>query len=176
MSGDTRAFRRQLSLFLPEPERAAFDALRQRFDPFQFSLIPAHVTLARDDEVHDLTALLARLRTISELSLRLVFADAELTEWGTIYVPVDDGRERFDALRQSMIGPNSRLHEPHVTIVHPRNVTGTREMLTEIRRATLPPSVTLGEIVLIEQVGSAPWAVVGRFPDPAAPGSDYIPE
>lgn len=48
------AIRRQLTLFVPEPRRAHLDALRQTLDPVQASLIGAHVTLCREDEIQDL--------------------------------------------------------------------------------------------------------------------------
>lgn len=44
-------FRRQLSLFVPEPARGPVDAVRQALDPQQHALIPAHVTLCRESEL-----------------------------------------------------------------------------------------------------------------------------
>lgn len=45
--------RRQVSLYLPEPARSIVGAARARADPIQHELIPAHVTLCRDDEATD---------------------------------------------------------------------------------------------------------------------------
>lgn len=43
--------RRQLTLFVDEPWRSRLQQLRIVLDPVQAALIPAHVTLCRDDEV-----------------------------------------------------------------------------------------------------------------------------
>ncbi len=43
--------RRQLTLFVPPGRREALEALRRALDPAQVSLIAAHVTLAREDEI-----------------------------------------------------------------------------------------------------------------------------
>ena len=42
--------RRQLSLYVAEPEASMLEALRLVLDPVQQALIPAHATLAREGE------------------------------------------------------------------------------------------------------------------------------
>ena len=41
--------RRQLSLYVPRAEGALLEAVRRVLDPVQAGLIPAHVTLCRDE-------------------------------------------------------------------------------------------------------------------------------
>jgi|GEM_PF-3988953 len=43
--------RRHLILFVPAGITASIEALRRFVDPVQHSLIPAHVTLCREDEL-----------------------------------------------------------------------------------------------------------------------------
>jgi hypothetical protein len=56
MSLDGRVtIRRQLSLYVPEPIATRLEAVRRVLDPVQHALIPAHVTLCRDDELEALS-------------------------------------------------------------------------------------------------------------------------
>jgi hypothetical protein len=56
--------RRQLSLYVPRAEGALLEAVRRVLDPVQAGLIPAHVTLCREDELGHVAAMEieARLR------------------------------------------------------------------------------------------------------------------
>ncbi|MDP6371043.1 MAG: hypothetical protein QF634_00890 [Vicinamibacterales bacterium] len=56
-----------MSLYVPEPARSIVDAVRTRTDPIQHELIPAHVTLCRDDEVTDGTVVERRLAAAGRL-------------------------------------------------------------------------------------------------------------
>jgi hypothetical protein len=41
----------QLTLFVGEPESVAIEHIRKMFNPLQYALIKAHVTLCRADEL-----------------------------------------------------------------------------------------------------------------------------
>ena len=47
--------RTQLSLFVPPAQSAQIETLRRLLDPIQAKLIPAHITLCREDELADFT-------------------------------------------------------------------------------------------------------------------------
>lgn len=49
----SRIPRRQATLYLPPPHREPIEVLRARYNPAQFALIRAHVTLCREDAVSD---------------------------------------------------------------------------------------------------------------------------
>ena len=55
--------RRQASLFLSD--QFQIESLRLRYNPIQARLIPAHVTLCREDEVTDWDLVRARLARVS---------------------------------------------------------------------------------------------------------------
>ncbi len=61
--------RRQLSLYVPRAEGALLEAVRRVLDPVQAGLIPAHVTLCREDELGQVSAM--------EIEARLRMAAAE---------------------------------------------------------------------------------------------------
>ena len=44
----------QLTLFVDPKEAVTIERVRQEFNPGQFKLIKAHVTLCREDEIQDL--------------------------------------------------------------------------------------------------------------------------
>jgi hypothetical protein len=49
-------YRTQLTLFIPKPASTLVETARNLLDPIQASLIHAHVTLCREDELGDLDA------------------------------------------------------------------------------------------------------------------------
>src|SRR5690606_7169027 len=65
--------RRQLTLFLPPDKREVIESIRQKIDPLQHAMIPAHVTLCRDDELIPWQALGERLASLGQLSLTMRF-------------------------------------------------------------------------------------------------------
>ena len=56
--------RRQLTLFLNEP-KGNIEKIRSEFNPVQFDLIPAHVTLCREDEIEPIQETIERIKSIS---------------------------------------------------------------------------------------------------------------
>ena len=59
--------RRQASLYLYDAW--IVEGLRKRFNPAQAALIPAHITLCREDEVNDWTAFEDRIRATLPIAL-----------------------------------------------------------------------------------------------------------
>lgn len=153
------AVRRQLSLYLPGDVAAPIEAVRRVLDPMQHALIPAHVTLCRDEEVA--RASLAALALSQPLTL--VFGRAVLFDGHGILLPCIDGEERFAELRARLLGPGPiRSQTPHITLAHPRNPRAPGNSLDHA--LTLPPeiTVTFPEARLIEQEAGEPWRVIER--------------
>ena len=181
--------RRQLSLFAPEPMRASLDALRATLDPVQHRLIPAHVTLCREDELEAFasganadelaaavaSALADRAEWRAPDSLTLVFGTAESFDSHGILLPCIDGDAAFHALRQEILAPaigRDALRRPaaHLTLAHPRNPRAPGNSLEAAERLVSPLQLTFGDVHLIEQVGASPWTVLATFPlQPAEP-------
>ena len=155
--------RRQLSLYLPEPERSVVDAVRSRVDPEQFRLIPAHVTLCRDDELGDWLAIRARLDALGPLLVELELGAPLRLPDGCVLLPVTGSTETFDALRARLLAGSPRALRPHVTLLHPRHAQGKEERLDTTRDWDLPARVLLREVSWIEQVDGGPWRVLDTY-------------
>jgi hypothetical protein len=153
----------QLSLFAPPYSGADLEAIREIVDPVQRRLIPAHVTLCREDELGaiSLHALQQRLRHASG-PLTLHFGPPVRFGEHGILMPCVDGTDDFQALRAVVLADrHARPHLPHLTLAHPRNpkAPGNDLGATAALRAGL--ALTFEEVHLIEQVDGEPWAVRG---------------
>ncbi len=74
--------------------------LRHRFNPVQARLIPAHVTLCREDEVSDWRAFEHRLKEVCPIHVTLEFG-RPVRDGHLVLIPAISGIETFDALRFS---------------------------------------------------------------------------
>ena len=145
--------RRQLSLLLPEAQRSLVEPIRKRLDPIQHALIPAHVTLCRDDELPDLQ----RLERLEPFLITMQFGEPEELPDGCVLLRPSSGNEQFRVLRQLILGPSARAYGPHLTLLHPRNARGALPDLVEIGRELTGLVVTFSTVTLIEQRGCDPW-------------------
>ena len=155
--------RTQLTLFPALPLRSKLDALRLSLDPVQASLIPAHVTLCREDEIEnqDLTTILQRARSWPHGALTLSFGQAQRFNGHGILLPCLLGSSTFQDLRQWLLqGPAVREHHAHLTLAHPRNPRSSGN--NEASLAACPQSLELSfrSVSLIEQHGGLPWRVL----------------
>jgi len=159
------AHRRQLSLFVAEPEGAELDALRARADPVQHALIPAHVTLVRDEDVDDWAVVRARLEALGPLRLELRLGAPRAMEGGGALLPVVGATAGFDEVRaRLLVGQRgaARAQTPHVTLLHPRNRERWGLSLAQVCAHRAPSCVAFDHVVMIEQAGGEPWRVVAR--------------
>lgn len=149
---------------IPEVEQ-----MRSQFNPVQAQLIPAHITLCREDEVNDWKALEYRIRQILPFELVLSFG-RPIRDENFVYLPVESGIAAFDELRRLLLsnGPDvPRKHMPHMTIVHPRNGACCDATFDEIAKQIQPFTFTFREVHLIEQTNGGPW-VTFAHPGPWA--------
>ena len=159
----SRPTRRQLSLFVPEAQRILLEQIRKRLDPIQHALIPAHVTLCRDDELPDLQELILRLERLAPFLISMKFERPEELPDGCVLLRPSSGTEEFRALRHAILGASARDYKAHLTLLHPRNATGTLHNLESIDRELSGLTVTFSTASLIEQWGSNPWQVVAAY-------------
>jgi hypothetical protein len=155
----------QLSLLIPPPVSLQLEAVRRLLDPVQASLIPAHVTLCREDELADLelAALWSRLAVAKAGPVRLSFGRPEPFHEHGILLRCVAGEEGFQALRRLVLGSSEvRRQDPHITLAHPRNPKSPHNSLSNA--GLLPNEITIAfpSIYLIQQEGSAPWQVLGQ--------------
>lgn len=155
--------RRQLTLFLPPDQRAIVEPIRQRLDPRQHALIPAHVTLCRDGELADWPALERRLSSLGALSLTLRFGAPQVLPDGCILLRPTQGAEQYQDLRRLLLGPSAPIHGAHLTLLHPRHATGAAPDLTEIATTLAGLAATFRTIALIEQRDGNPWQVLREY-------------
>lgn len=156
--------RRQLSLFVPEPERSQLDAIRQKYDPKQQAIIPAHVTLCRDEELEPWASLEERLVALRSVEITFVLGAPKQIEACGVLVPMANSSTAFDDLRHRLLGDRCARQIPHITLLHPRHADGKEHAYEAISHEFLPASVTLTEIALIEQVNGGAWNVLSRYP------------
>ncbi|MCU0617278.1 MAG: 2'-5' RNA ligase family protein [Gemmatimonadaceae bacterium] len=154
--------RRQLTLFVDEPWRSRLQQLRVALDPVQAALIPAHVTLCRDEEVASVTAETVAHRVASwpHGPLAMSFGAAQRVEGHGVLLRCADGAVGFHALRQWLLqDADARELGAHITLAHPRNpraAGNTDDALTAVPHAL---ALTFASVALIEQHGTAPWTV-----------------
>lgn len=158
--------RDQLSLFLGGPGAQALNACRALLDPVQARLIPAHVTVCREDELQELpagglAALTARLHGSAPLDLQ--FGAPERFGGHGVLLPCTAGQAGLDALRRRLLGRDDVRAQPaHITLAHPRNprAPGNGDALPERLAVS---SWALTDLRWIRQVDGGVWATVARF-------------
>jgi 2'-5' RNA ligase len=156
--------RRQLSMYVPQDAAGEIEAVRRVVDPVQSRLIPAHVTLCREDELGDLASVRARLRSAPFKPLTLRFGKPVAFAGHGLLLECVEGEDRFRALRQYLLASSRvRAQKPHITLAHPRNPRAEGNSLGNT--TTLPEvvEVTFPSIRLIEQEGGGPWRSLEKY-------------
>ncbi len=153
----------QLSLFVPPPIREEIEAVRRLLDPVQAALIPAHVTLCREDELEgvDAESLRARLIAAKTEPITLCFGAPERFQSHGILMPCIAGGSEFEHLRRVLLASGTVRHQAaHITLAHPRNPKSPYNRMSVANR--LPGTLTLKftAVQRIQQVGSAMWQVL----------------
>lgn|GEM_PF-364947 len=157
--------RRQLTLFATEPWRSRLNELRRLLDPVQASLISAHVTLCREDEIEYLEtdSIVRRIKSWAHGPLILAFGLPRRFSGHGVLLPCERGSDQFHSLRQWLLQRQDvRAHEAHLTLAHPRNPPSAGN--TEASLQSCPPALQLQfpSVALIEQQGSADWRVIAE--------------
>ncbi|EHQ29625.1 2'-5' RNA ligase family protein [Mucilaginibacter paludis] len=158
--------RKQLTLFIRD--NSVIEQLRKRFNPVQFSLIAAHVTLCREDEIADLEKVKRNLEKVRlNYPVKMFFDKPLRFEAGKgVLLPVKGDHLQFDALRgmalQGLVA-TPRIYQPHITLMHPRNSTCTDEIFEEIARHTLPLEFSFDRVSLIEEMADGKWITLDSY-------------
>lgn len=158
--------RRQLSLFVPGNSAEELEAVRRIVDPVQSGLIPAHVTLCREDEIGQLSLseIQARLSNPKLEPITLRFGQAEAFLGHGILLNCIGGLNEFQALREQILGSREiRAHQPHITLAHPRNPKAPGNSLSAISSLRLPISIQFDQVSVIEQEGRESWRSLQSF-------------
>lgn len=156
--------RRQLSLFLSGAHAKRLERIRCIVDPVQAALIPAHVTLGREDEIQGVNTELLAMRAASAAPICLVFDKVERFSGHGIWLRCIDGQQSFSALRRHVLGaPEARDSIAHLTLAHPRNPRAAGNSIEAVDLA-LPMTVVFDRVMLIEQPAAGErWTVLSEF-------------
>jgi 2'-5' RNA ligase len=158
--------RTQLTLFVASPVAQILEPLRRTLDPVQSRLIPAHVTLCREDDLLDLSAdeIGTRLRKTPPGPLTLTFGMAQVFQDHGVLLPCVAGEVEFQALRNTVLGAQgARRHTPHLTLAHPRNPRAPDNKPATLLKVPSSLSVTFSAVSLIHQHVGEPWRVLAEY-------------
>ncbi len=160
----TMRTRKQLTLFVDQDAAINIEAIRSRFNPAQRALIASHVTLCREDEIEDIDQVMANLLSLDFTPITLYFGPPQRFDQGRgVLLPGAGENAPFHALRKAVLrglSDNPRKHEPHITLMHPRNATCTDLIFEQILQTTLPVVLAFSHISLIQQVGDGVWHTI----------------
>jgi hypothetical protein len=167
--------RTQLTLFVPEAAATDVEAVRRLLDPVQASLIRAHVTLCREDELAGLGSaeVEARVRAFESGALSLRFGPPESFYEHGVLLPCVEGQEEFQALRRWVLSASVvKPHAAHITLAHPRNPRAAGNTPENAALLARGVAVTFPTIALIRQQGSAAWEQLSEHHLPVVRGGD----
>ena len=157
----------QLSLFIDASASASIEIIRATFNPEQYALIPAHVTLCREDELESIDKVLKNLQCLTQDSVKIDFGPVvQFSEGKGVLIPAIGPNDSFHELRANILHriiKKPRIPEPHITLIHPRNATCTDEIFTEIAGYDLPNTIIFKKISLIEQEIGMKWYILEEF-------------
>jgi 2'-5' RNA ligase len=165
--------RTQLSLYVPASAATGIEAVRRLLDPVQSRLIPAHVTLCREDELARVSRadLQSRLADFQRKPITLLFGRPEVFDGHGVLLPCIGGEEGFRSLREHVLGSKEiRRQAPHITLAHPRNPRSPNNIPSNTAQLPAIIEITFFTVSLIEQAGGEPWTLIQAFEMPARLG------
>ncbi|CDF79309.1 conserved hypothetical protein, 2'-5' RNA ligase superfamily [Formosa agariphila KMM 3901] len=157
--------RTQLTLFI-EVSQEHIETVRATYNPEQYKLISAHITLCREDELKPFDEIIERLKSMYlKQPLRITLGAPERFANGTgVFLPATGPNIEFKTLRETILGTKQiNEHYPHVTLMHPRNSTCTDPVFSEIKKHKFPTELYFHKISVIEQVQDGPWQVLDDY-------------
>jgi 2'-5' RNA ligase len=156
--------RKQLSMYVPTYAAQDIEAVRKVVDPIQSSLIPAHITLCREDELCDFSKLEDRLNKIPFKPLTLTFSKPEIFSGHGLLLNCIEGKHDFKLLREYVLDSKDiRNQKPHITLAHPRNPKSAGNLLSSTSRLSEIIEIIFPTIYLIKQEMGKPWLVIERY-------------
>lgn len=157
----------QLTLFANAEEAALIEQVRGAFNPVQYALIRAHVTLCREDMLLQPEPVLQRLADTAFPFITIRFGKpARFSDGKGLLLPATEDAQ-FQLLRNEILQDMPGFiipQEPHVTLIHPRNGICTDEIFEQVLRANLPEQLTFKQVSLIAQENGKEWKTLRRFP------------
>jgi 2'-5' RNA ligase len=157
----------QLTLFVDENESEVIETIRREFNPEQYKLIKSHLTLCREDELEQIEVVLQTLSRLDHHSITIDFGSVERFSDGKgVLIPARGNNEQFRKLREEVlqdVTKNPAKHEPHITLMHPRNATCSDSLFEQLGKFKIPTKLEFRKISLIEQEDGSVWRVRNEF-------------
>lgn len=161
--------RKQLTLFVSINEAKRIEQIRKKYNPIQYNLIAAHITLCREDEIENWAIVEQNLATLQQLPITIQFDKVErFAEGKGLFIPAKAPQEAFDQLRNAILKgviQEPRKHHAHLTLMHPRNSTCTDATFHKIKALALPKYLVFDTITLIEQENGGVWQKLKAYPN-----------
>ncbi len=159
--------RQQLTLFLDPSASNAIEAVRRQYNPEQYALISSHLTLCREDEIEEIDQVIQNCVNLNLGSFHLPLGElVRFSDGKGLYIEVIDQYKGFQELRKAVLRDvvkEPRIHDPHITVMHPRNSTCTDVIHNEILKYELPKRIMINKISLIEQELGKQWYVLDSY-------------
>ena len=159
--------RRQLSLFLKK-DHETIERIRAAFNPAQYKLIPAHVTLCREDELDSLEQVKANL-TLLHLASPFCLQFSKVVRFPDgkgAMLAAQGANQDFHNLRKRVLQGvihQPRVHHPHITLLHPRNSTCDVALFERLSEYKLPKKLYFDTLSLIEQGADEKWKILNAY-------------
>lgn len=158
-----------MTLF-PEPaDVLIIEQIRQEFNPRQFELIKAHVTLCREDELENLEQVLSNLLLLIQTQQNIYIEFGKVARFDNgkgLFLPATNDNKQFENLRKQVLTgliDHPRKQEAHITLMHPRNSTCTDHIFELVEKINLPAKLEFKQISLIEQENGGQWKILKNF-------------
>jgi len=159
--------RKQLTLFVDEKASAEIEKIRKAFNPRQYELIKAHVTLCREDELEQIEKVIMNVKKTGLEKITLDFGEvARFSNNKGVFLPASGNIEAFQHLRKIILQgiiKNPPKPAPHITLMHPRNSSCTAAIFDQIKKCSFPGKISFNKISLIEQEIGNKWNIVEEF-------------
>lgn len=161
--------RRQLTLFVHPDDAVVIEQIRQTYNPQQYEIIKAHVTLCREDEIEDINHVLSNLHAMqmSQPGISIEFGKVSRFDNGKgLLLPAANDQYGFDNLRKrvlSGLSAHPRKQAAHITLMHPRNSTCTDSIFELVSQCNFPSKLEFQQISLIEQENGGSWKTLMNF-------------
>lgn len=159
--------RKQLTLFITEKHAETIEDIRGKYNPAQYALIKAHVTLCREDEIENISTIIESLESLSHKSIIINFDKiVRFSNGKGVLISATKINTEYHELREEILkNANAKIkfHEPHITLMHPRNSTCTDEIFEKIKKCSFPFALSFEKISLIEQILGQPWKILSEY-------------
>lgn len=159
--------RKQLTLFVDEPQSKAIEKIRLTFNLKQYALIKSHVTLCREDELERLAPILDNLLALDHGPIAMPLGPMKrFAEGKGVLIPISGNATSFHKLRAEILAgvvDIPRRQDPHITLMHPRNSICTDSIFETIKSYSLPVTLLFTKVSLIEQEIGKKWHTLREF-------------